>query len=78
MLRVKNLYDLFKMTVRIWLRADDIYSFNNIYAPTPFDCIKQHFDDCSCETGVLNKTEKSRNKIAAPKGYDSRGKDLGV
>ena len=43
MSRVKNPYDLFKMTVEIWLIVDDIYSFNNIYAPTPFECIKQHF-----------------------------------
>jgi len=44
---------------------------------TGFDSIKQHFDDCGCETGVLNKTEKSRNMIAAPKGYDSKEKRLG-
>ena len=50
-MRVKNLYDLFKVTVRIWLRADDIYSFNNIYAPTPFDCIKQHFAKMAYEHG---------------------------
>ena len=43
MLRVKNLRDLFIVTVEIWLRVDDIYSFNNIYVPTPFECIKQHF-----------------------------------
>lgn len=43
MSRVENLYDLFKVTVGIRLRVDDIYSFNNIYASTPFDCIKQHF-----------------------------------
>ena len=40
---MKNLHDLFKVTVGIRLRVDDIYSFNNIYAPTPFECIKQHF-----------------------------------
>ena len=43
MLRVKNPHDLFIVTVGIWLSVDDIYSFNNIYAPTPFECIKQHF-----------------------------------
>ena len=43
-----------------------------------FDSIKQHFDACKSKTGVLNKPEKSRNMIAAPKGYDSKEKDLGV
>lgn len=43
MSRMENLYDLFIVTVEIWLIVDDIYSFNNIYAPAPFDCIKQHF-----------------------------------
>ena len=42
------------------------------------DITKQHFDDCRNETGVLDKPEKSRNKIAAPKGYDSKEKDLAV
>ena len=41
-----------------------------------FDYINQHFDACKSKTGVLNKPEKSRNMIAAPKGYDSKGKDL--
>ena len=59
------------------MKVDDVYSFNNIYAPTPFECIKQHFDDCKSKTGVLNKPEKSRNMIAAPKGYDSIRKHLG-
>ena len=27
---------------------------------------------CKSKTGVLNKPEKSRNMIAAPKGYDSK------
>ena len=40
---MKNLQDLFKVTVGIRLRVDDIYSFNNIYAPTPFECINRHF-----------------------------------
>lgn len=43
MSRVKNLHDLFIVTVGIRLRVDDIYSFNNIYAPTPFECINRHF-----------------------------------
>lgn len=50
---------------------------NGVGAWTGFDSIKQHFDDCRSETDVLNKPEKSRNMIAAPKGYDSKGKDLG-
>ena len=37
---------------------------------------RRHFNDCKSKTGVLNKTEKSRNMIVAPKGYDSKGKDL--
>ena len=41
------------------------------------DITKRHFDDCKSKTGVLNKPEKSRNKIAAPKGCDSKEKDLG-
>ena len=40
---MKNLHDLFIVTAWMWLRVDDIYSFNNIYALTPFECIKQHF-----------------------------------
>lgn len=40
---MKNLHDLFIVSVGMWLRVDDIYSFNNIYASTPFECIKQHF-----------------------------------
>jgi len=40
---VKNLHDLFIVTVGIWMRMDDMYSFNKMYAPTPFECIKQHF-----------------------------------
>ena len=40
---VKSLHDLFIVTMRAWLRMDDIYSFNNIYASAPFECIKQHF-----------------------------------
>ena len=43
MSRVKNLHDLFIVTVEIRLTVDDIYSFNNIYASAPFECIKQHF-----------------------------------
>ena len=39
--------------------------------------IKQHFDACKSKTGVLNKPEKSRNMIAAPKRYDSKEKHLG-
>ena len=42
-----------------------------------FDYINQHFDACKSKTGVLNKPEKSRNMIAAPKGYDSKEKHLG-
>lgn len=38
------------------------------------ELIKQHFDACKSKTGVLDKPEKSRNMIAAPKGYDSKGK----
>lgn len=34
------------------------------------DSIKQHMDYC-CAIDALDKPEKSRNKIAAPKGYDS-------
>lgn len=25
------------------MRVDDMYSFNNIYASTPFECMNQHF-----------------------------------
>ena len=50
---------------------------NGICAWTGFDSTKQHFDDCKSKTGVLDKPEKSRNKIAAPKGYDSIRKHLG-
>ena len=75
MSRVKNLHDLFIVTAEMWLKVDDIYRFNNIYAPTSFECInrhfakmayehgrgiKQHFDDCKSKTDVLDKTEKSR------------------
>ena len=42
------------------------------------DITKRHFDDCKSKTGVLDKPERSRNMIAAPKGYDSKEKDLGV
>lgn len=56
---------------------DDMYSFNKTHAPTGFDYINQHFDACKSKTGVLNKPEKSRNMIAAPKGYDSKEKHLG-
>lgn len=51
MSRVKNPYDLFKATVEIWLRVDDIYSFNNICAPTPFECINRHFAKMAYEHG---------------------------
>ena len=51
---------------------------NRVGAWTGFDSIKQHFDDCKSKTGVLNKTEKSRNMIAVTRGYDSKEKDLGV
>ena len=51
---------------------------NGVGAWTGFDSIKQHSDDCKSKTGVLDKPEKSRNMIAAPKGYDSKEKDLGV
>ena len=40
---MENLHDLFKVTLEIWLKVDNIYSFNNIYAPTPFECINRHF-----------------------------------
>ena len=50
---------------------------NVIAGYTGFDCINQHFDACKSKTGVLNKPEKSRNMIAAPKGYDSKEKHLG-
>ena len=51
---------------------------NGVGTWTGFDSIKQHFDYCRSMTGVLNKPEKSRNMIAAPKGYDSKEKDLGA
>ena len=51
MLRVKKLHDLFMVTVGMWLKVDDIYSFNNIYAPTPFECIKQYFAKMAYEYG---------------------------
>ena len=51
MLRVKNPYDLFITTVEMRRTVDDIYSFNNIYAPTPFECIKQHFAKMGYEHG---------------------------
>jgi len=41
--RVENLHDLFMVTVGMWIGVDDIYNFNNIYAPTSFECIKQNF-----------------------------------
>lgn len=43
MLRMENPHDLFKVTVETLEMTDDMYSFRNIYAPTPFECIKQHF-----------------------------------
>ena len=49
MSRVENLHDLFMVTVGTWLRVDDVYSFNNTYAPTPFECIKQHFVEIAYE-----------------------------
>ena len=48
---MKNPCDLFKMTVEIRLTVDDIYSFNNIYAPTPFECINRHFAKMGYEHG---------------------------
>ena len=48
---MKNPHDLFMVTVGIWLRLDDIYSFNNIYAPTPFECIKKYFAKMGYEHG---------------------------
>lgn len=51
MLKVKNPHDLFIVTVRIWLRVDDVYSFNNIYAPTHFECINRHFAKMGYEYG---------------------------
>ena len=51
MSRVKNLHDLFIVTVEIRLTVDDIYSFNNIYAPTPFECINRHFAKMGYEHG---------------------------
>ena len=50
---------------------------NVIAGYTGFEYIKQHFDACKSKTGVLNKPEKSRNMIAAPKRYDSKEKHLG-
>lgn len=41
------------------------------------DITKRHFDDCKSKTGVLNKPEKSRNMIVAPKGCDSIREHLG-
>lgn len=51
MSRMKNLHDLFIVTVEIWLKVDNIYSFNNIYAPTPFECINRHFTKMGYEHG---------------------------
>lgn len=45
-----------------------------IVAPRGCDSIRKNL----AKTGVLNKPEKSRNKIAAPKGYDSIRKHLAV
>ena len=59
---MKNPHDLFMVTVGIWLRVNDIYSFNNMYASTPFECIKQHFGYCESETGVLDKAQMSRKE----------------
>lgn len=50
---------------------------NVIAGYTGFDCIKQHFGYRKIETSVLNKPEKSRNMIVAPKGDDSKEKHLG-
>lgn len=50
---------------------------NGVGTWTGFDSIKQHFDACKSKTGVLDKPEKSRNMIAAPKGYDSIREHLG-
>lgn len=50
---------------------------NGVDVRTRFDSIKQHFDYCRSETGVLNKPEISRNMIAAAKGYDRKEKYLG-
>lgn len=49
--RVENLYDLFIVTAWMWLRVDDIYNFNNIYASALFECIKQHFAKMAYEHG---------------------------
>ena len=49
---------------------------NGVGTWTGFDSIKQHFDACKSKTGVLDKPEKSRNMIAAPKGYDSVSRHL--
>lgn len=74
---MENPHDLFIVTGMVWRKVDDIYSFNNIYASTPLECIKQHFVYCGSMTAVLNKPKISGNMIAAPKGYDSKEKHLG-
>ena len=48
---MENLHELFIVTVEIWLKVDNIYSFNNIYAPTPFECINRHFAKMGYEHG---------------------------
>ncbi len=48
---VKNLHDLFIVTVGVWLKVDDIYSFNKLYALRAEDCINRHFAKMAYEHG---------------------------
>ena len=64
MSRVENLHDLFIVTAEIWLRVDDVYSFNNIYAPTPFECINRHFAKMAYEHGRGSTVQNNTSMIA--------------
>ena len=40
----------------------------------PYDCIKQYFDYCECDTSVLNKCRKVKLMIVALREYASKKK----
>ncbi len=46
------------------MRMDDMYSFNKMYAPTPFECIKQHFAKIAYEHRRVRQYKTNTSIIA--------------
>lgn len=46
------------------MKVDDVYSFNNIYVPTPFECIKQHFAKMAYVHGRGSTVQNNTSMIA--------------